>query len=65
MGIFWDLLQQDELEKQKEQADSVEDRVKLLEEDLAQTKALLKKTLIALETHLVQDIDGDGKTGLA
>jgi hypothetical protein len=65
MGIFWDLLQQDELEKQQEQANSVEERVKLLEEDLVNTKALLKKTLIALETHLVKDIDGDGKTGLA
>ena len=63
MGIFWDLLQQDELEKQKEQANNVEDRVALLEEDLANTKALLKKTLIALETHLVKDIDGDGKLG--
>lgn len=63
MGIFWDLVQQDELEKQKEQASSVEERVKLLEEDLANTKALLRKTLIALENHLVIDIDGDGKTG--
>jgi hypothetical protein len=63
MGIFWDLLQQDELEKQQEQADSVEDRVKILEEELANTKVLLKKTLIALETHLVKDIDGDGKAG--
>lgn len=63
MGIFWDLLQQDELEKQQNQTDNVEERVKLLEEDLANTKALLKKTLIALETHLVRDIDGDGKMG--
>jgi stress response protein YsnF len=63
MGIFWDLLQQDELEKQQNQTDNVEERVKLLEEDLANTKALLKKTLIALEKHLVQDIDGDGKMG--
>jgi len=63
MGIFWDLVQQDEIEKQKEQASSVEERVKILEEDLANTKALLRKTLIALETHLVRDIDGDGKTG--
>ena len=63
MGIFWDLLQQDELEKQQKQANSVEERVKLLEDDLRNTKALLKKTLIALETHLVKDIDGDGKLG--
>ena len=63
MGIFWDLVQQDEIEEQKEKASSVEERVKLLEEDLANTKALLRKTLVALETHLVKDIDGDGKTG--
>ena len=63
MGIFWDLVQQDEIEKQKEKANSIEERVKLLEDELANTKALLKKTLIALETHLVKDIDGDGKAG--
>jgi DNA-binding protein H-NS len=63
MGIFWDLMQEDELEKQQAKAESVEERVKHLEEDLANTKELLRKTLIALETHLVKDIDGDGKTG--
>lgn len=65
MGIFWDLLQQDELEKQQKHANSIEDRVQQLEEELANTKVLLKKTLIALETHLVKDIDGDGVTGEA
>jgi len=63
MGIFWDLLQQDEIEKQKKQATSIEERVTHLEEELNDTKALLKKTLIALETHLSRDIDGDGKLG--
>jgi hypothetical protein len=63
MGIFWDLLQQDELEKQQKQANSIEDRVEQLETELKNTKALLKKTLVALETHLTQDIDGDGKMG--
>jgi hypothetical protein len=63
MGIFWDLLQQDEIEKQKKQANSLEDRVEHLEEELNNTKVLLKKTLVALENHLVKDIDGDGKMG--
>ena len=63
MGIFWDLLQQDELEKQKKQANSLEDRVEHLEDELKNTQALLKKTLIALENHLAKDIDGDGKLG--
>ena len=63
MGIFWDLLQQDELEKQQKQADSIDDRVALLEDELARTKALLRKTLEALEIHVLEDIDGDGKVG--
>jgi len=63
MGIFWDLLQQDELDKQQKQADNVEDRVAALEEELAQTKTLLRKTLVALESYVGRDIDGDGKMG--
>ena len=63
MGIFWDLLQQDELDKQKSKAATLEDRVTQLELELSNTKVLLKKTLVALETHLVKDIDGDGVTG--
>lgn len=63
MGIFWDLLQQDELDKQQKQANSVEERVDILEEELTQTKALLRKTLEALERFVGKDIDGDGKMG--
>lgn len=63
MGIFWDLLQQDELDKQQKQADSVEERVEVLEAELKNTKELLRKTLVALEEYLGKDIDGDGKTG--
>ena len=63
MGIFWELLQQDEIEKQQKQADSIDDRVALLEDELAKTKTLLRKTLEALETHVLEDIDGDGKVG--
>lgn len=63
MGIFWDLIQQDELEKQEAKASSLEERVVQLENELSATRTLLKKTLVALETHLVQDIDGDGKMG--
>ncbi|OAN64270.1 hypothetical protein A8B79_13070 [Balneola sp. EhC07] len=63
MGIFFDLMQQDELEKQRAQADTLEDRVEILEQELQKTKALLIKTLQVLETHVGKDIDGDGKTG--
>jgi len=63
MGIFWDLMQEDELEKQEKKANSLEERIEKLEEELVATRALLRKTLAALETHLTQDIDGDGKMG--
>ena len=63
MGIFWDLLQQDELNKQEAQAKDLESRVKILEEELRQTRETLRMTLVELEKHLAKDIDGDGKTG--
>mgnify|MGYP003117821183 FL=1 len=63
MGIFFDLMQQNELEKQQAQADTLEDRVEILEQELQKTRALLIKTLQVLETHVGKDIDGDGKTG--
>ena len=65
MGIFWELMQESKLEKQREQAKSLEDKVLQLEEKLEETQALLAKTLIALEEHLGEDIDGDGKMGNA
>ena len=63
MGIFWDLLQQDEIEKQQKKSDSIEDRVERLEKELNANRGIIKKTLAELETHLSKDIDGDGKTG--
>lgn len=63
MGIFWDLMQEDELKKQKAKSNSLEERVAQLEDELEATHKLLRKTLEALETHLSKDIDGDGKTG--
>ncbi|MEO9885264.1 MAG: hypothetical protein ABJR05_08355 [Balneola sp.] len=63
MGIFFDLMQQNELEKQQAQADTLEDRVGILEQELKKTSELLNKTLQVLETHVGKDIDGDGKTG--
>jgi hypothetical protein len=63
MGIFWDLVQQDELNKQEKKAQCLEDRIHQLETELAATRDLLRKTLVALEEHLSKDIDGDGITG--
>lgn len=63
MGLFWDLVQQSQIEDQKDQADSLEERVANLEKELYETKVLLIKTLKALEKEIGQDIDGDGVAG--
>ena len=63
MGLFWDLIQQNELEEQKGKADSLEERVVALETELSSTKALLLKTLHILEKSSGQDIDDDGIIG--
>ncbi len=63
MGLFWDLIQQSELDEQKGKADSLEERVATLETELSSTKALLLKTLRILEERSGQDIDDDGEIG--
>lgn len=63
MGLFWDLMQQEEIDSQKEKAESIEDRVEILERELEKTRKLLMDTLHVLEKHVGQDIDMDGKIG--
>lgn len=63
MGLFWDLIQQSELDEQKGKADSLEERVKALESELKKTKALLLKTLKVLEERSGTDINEDGQIG--
>ena len=63
MGMFWDLIQQSEIEDQKEKAVSLEQRVLYLEKELEKTKLLLVKTLHLLEEQIGKDIDGDGIVG--
>ena len=60
MGLFWDLIQQSQIEEQKDKANTLEERVAHLESELHDTQVLLIKTLKALEKHLGKDIDGDG-----
>jgi len=63
MGLFWNLIQQSELENQKGKAESLEERVAVLETELSTTKALLLKTLHILEKSSGLDINDDGKIG--
>jgi len=63
MGLFWDLIQQSEIEKQKGKAESLEQRVTDLEHELETTKDLLLRTLRVLEEHSGKDINNDGVIG--
>ena len=63
MGLFWDLVQQSQISEQSEQANSLDDRVKQLENELHKTRQLLYKLVTILENEYGKDIDGDGRIG--
>ena len=63
MGLFWDLIQQSEIEKQKGKAASLEERILVLEDELDKTKSLLLKTLKVLEQQAGTDINNAGQIG--
>ncbi|REG86351.1 hypothetical protein [Algoriphagus antarcticus] len=63
MGLFWNLIQQSQIQDHKYKADTLEVRVRNLEWELANTRELLIKTLKILEEQSGKDINGDGKIG--
>ena len=63
MGFLWDLMQQNQISKQRERASTLEGRVDQLEERLDETTQLLRLLLERLEKQLGEDIDKDGRIG--
>ena len=63
MGLFWDLIQQNQISNQSTRADSVERRVAELERQVDAMNRLLREMLVRLEQRLSDDIDRDGKIG--
>lgn len=63
MGLFWDLIQQSQIQDHKAKAETLEVRVRNLEWELANTRELLIKALKILEEQSGRDIDGDGRIG--
>lgn len=63
MGFFWDMIQHMDIEKQKERATSLEDRVSELEVELRKTQELLVGMVTRLEARFGEDFDGDGEAG--
>ena len=63
MGLFWDLIQQGQIDDQRNRASTLEDRVAELESRLGSTQKLLRLLLERLEKELGEDIDKDGSVG--
>ena len=63
MGLFWDLLQQQQIHEQREQTGTLEARVQRLERELRRTSELLHEALLRLERHLDKDLNADGRVG--
>jgi uncharacterized Rmd1/YagE family protein len=63
MGVLWEVVQTGLMYSQKRQSDSVEDRVKALEDQLQMTQDTLRSLVKKLEELHGIDIDRDGKIG--
>lgn len=63
MGLFWDLLQQSQISKQRSRTESVEARLNALEQELYQSRKLLQNLIQRLEERFGEDIDEDGRIG--
>jgi hypothetical protein len=63
MGILWEIVQTGLMYGQKRKSDSVEDRVKFLEDQLAATQNTMRNLVKKLEEINKADFDGDGKVG--
>jgi hypothetical protein len=63
MGLFWDLMQQSQISDQESRAESLEQRVARLENELIGTRKILYQLTAILEKEYDRDIDGDGRIG--
>jgi uncharacterized Rmd1/YagE family protein len=63
MGLLWEIVQTGLMYGQKRKADTIEDRVLILEDRLTATQNTLRKLVKKLEEMQGVDVDGDGKIG--
>lgn len=63
MGLFWDLIQHSQISQAQSKADSLEQRVAYLENQLERTNTTLVELLKVLEQRFGDDLDGDGRVG--
>lgn len=63
MGLLWEIVQTGLMYGQKREADTIEDRVQILEDRLTATQNTICSLVKKLEEMQGVDIDGDGKVG--
>ncbi|MBM4195371.1 MAG: hypothetical protein FJ202_13490 [Gemmatimonadetes bacterium] len=63
MGLFWDLIQHSQIRDQAQRSTSIEHRVIMLENQVAQLQRTLNTTLERLEKHVGADLNNDGRVG--
>lgn len=63
MGVLWEVVQTGLMYGQKRKSDSVEDRVRALEDQLRLTQDTLRSSVKKLEQLHGLDIDQDGRIG--
>ena len=63
MGLFWDLIQQSQINTARRQSSSLEERMASLESELRATQQLLHDLIIRLENVTGQDLNRDGRVG--
>ncbi len=63
MGILWEVLQTGLMYGQKRTSDSIDDRVRFLEDQLQRTQDTLRTLVKKIEELHNLDVDGDGKVG--
>jgi len=63
MGILWEIVQTGLMYGQKKKSDTIEDRVKYLEDQLILTQNTLRNLVRKIEEIHSLDINGDGRIG--
>ncbi len=63
MGLLWEIVQTGLMYGQKRKADTIEDRVLILEDRLTATQNTIRSLVKKLEEMQGADIDGDGRIG--
>lgn len=63
MGLIWDLIQHSQISRTQEHAQSLEQRVAQLEDELRRTNDAFVRLLRMLEQRFGEDLDRDGRIG--